>query len=88
MKYGFIRRHEDEVSRRGYAWRERPEEVQQAQKASKERSVGLMDEMLKNLERSFSSWGLKDVQESVLPGIVQEGVNKSLSHFEEHLRKD
>lgn len=64
------------------------EEVQRAQKAHKERSVGLMDEMLKNIERSFSSWGLTDAQESVLLGIVQEGVNKSLSHFEEGLKVD
>lgn len=63
-------------------------DIQGMQKAQKEAAMKIMDDVMKNLEESFLSYGLTEDQEKILSSIVQTGVDKSLENFEQGLKLD
>lgn len=63
-------------------------EIEVEQKSNKLTSQNIVDDMLQDLESSFLSWGLTEEQESILVGVVQAGINKSLDNYEKGLSID
>ncbi len=64
------------------------QEIESGQKSYKVVGQKIMDDMLQNLESSFTPWGLTEYQEKTLIEIIQTGINKSLDHFEEGMTLD
>jgi CheY-like chemotaxis protein len=62
--------------------------IQAVQKAHKEKAVQIMDDVMRNIEHSFLSYGLTEEQETLLLNIVQTGVNQSLDNLEQSLQAD
>ena len=63
-------------------------EVEEEQKAHKETSQKIMDEMLQALEASFMSYGLTEEQENILINLIQDGIDRSLNHLETGMEID
>lgn len=64
------------------------EAIDEMQRTHKEESQHIADTMLIKVEGSFSSLGLTDEQEELLLGMIQEGVNESLTHIEKGFEID
>ena len=58
------------------------------QKKQKQTAMQIMDDVQKDLEESFLSYGLTEDQEALLLGVVRTGVDKSLDNFEQGLKID
>ena len=63
-------------------------EIEQMQTEQKQSSMEIMDELMKNLEEAFMSYGLTEEQEMILLQMVQASVDKSLENFEKGLKID
>jgi len=64
------------------------ETIDSKQKEHKKDSQSFMDKILQDIEASFISWGLSEEQENILIKLVQNGVDKSLEHFEKGIKID
>jgi CheY-like chemotaxis protein len=64
------------------------QKINEMQKTHKVESQRITDKMLVKVEGSFNSLGLTDEQEELLLGMIQEGVNESLSHIEKGFEID
>ena len=62
--------------------------VEEAQKQHKESNVTIMNDMMRELEASFLSWGLSEDQEQSLIDVVQSGIGKAAENFDEGLKID
>jgi CheY-like chemotaxis protein len=58
------------------------------QKSHKEENVQIVDSLMQDLEASFLSWGLSEEQEQCLVKMVQNGIDKSMDHYEHGLKTD
>ena len=56
--------------------------VENIQKEHKENSVRILDSLLNNLEKGFSTWGLTDEQEQILLKMIQSGIDESMTSYE------
>ena len=63
-------------------------EFESYQKEHKERSIKIMDELLSEMDKSYSSMGLSDEQEELITDIISTKVQESLEHMEGGLRVD
>ena len=63
-------------------------EFESYQKEHKERSIKIMDELLSEMDQSYSSMGLSDEQEELITDIISTKVQESLEHMEGGLRVD
>ncbi len=64
------------------------QEIEAMQQQQKQTSIQIMDDVMKQLEDSFMSYGLTEEQEALLMGVVQTGVDKSLDNFEQGIKID
>jgi len=64
------------------------QEIETMQKEQKQTAMQIMDDVMKDLEASFLSYGLTEDQEELLIKVVQEGITKSLENFEKGLSID
>ncbi|VAW76721.1 hypothetical protein MNBD_GAMMA14-1728, partial [hydrothermal vent metagenome] len=64
------------------------QDIQAMQKKQKQTAMQIMDDVQKDLEESFLSYGLTEDQEALLLGVVRTGVDKSLDNFEQGLKID
>lgn len=62
--------------------------IQSLQKIHKEKAVQIMDDVMRDIEHSFMSYGLTEDQEQLLLNLVQTGVNRSLENMEQGLEID
>jgi CheY-like chemotaxis protein len=62
--------------------------IESMQKVHKEKALQIMDDVMKNLENSFLSYGLTESQENLLLNVVKAGVNQSLDNMEQGLKID
>lgn len=63
-------------------------DIKMMQTTQKQEGVEIMDEVMRDLEAAFLSYGLTEEQEEMLMGVVQNGVDKSLLNFEKGLMID
>lgn len=63
-------------------------EFESYQTEHKERSIKIMDELLSEMDQSYSSMGLSDEQEELITDIISTKVQESLEHMEGGLRVD
>lgn len=61
------------------------QQIEVMQKDQKSTAMEIMDHVMEDLEEAFMSYGLTEDQESLLLGVVQAGVDKSLDNFEKGL---
>ncbi len=59
------------------------QDIETMQQQQKQASMQIMDGVMKELEESFMSYGLTEDQEALLLKVVQDGVDKSLTNFEQ-----
>lgn len=64
------------------------QEIESMQKEQKQTAMKIMDEVMKQLEESFLTYGLNEDQENLLMNVVQNGVDRSLDNFEKGLNID
>lgn len=62
--------------------------IAQLQSAQKKTSVRILDDLMKDLENAFMSYGLTDVQEKRLVDLVQISIDRSQKNFETGLKID
>ncbi|SEI42367.1 Response regulator receiver domain-containing protein [Allopseudospirillum japonicum] len=63
-------------------------QVDQQQLAHRKKTQILMDDLLKNLEQTFDSWGLSEEQENILIHLVGSSNDEYQTHFEQGERID
>jgi len=64
------------------------QDIEAMQQQQKQTSMQIMDDVMKQLEASFLSYGMTDEQEELLLTVVQNGVDKSLENFEKGMTID
>ena len=62
--------------------------IQALQGEQKQTAMQIMDDVMKELEASFLSYGLTEDQEETLLKVVQHGIDRSLDNFEKGLQID
>jgi hypothetical protein len=62
--------------------------IEAMQKVHKQKAVQIMDDVMRNLENSFLTYGLTESQENLLLDVVKAGINQSLDNLEQGLMID